>query len=396
MGVGSPEDGARPGGLERAAVFSLRALLVVAALVVAGMIFMRLRIVFVPVIVAVLIAVALVPPARRLERAGVPRRAASALVFVAALAVVAGGIAVLAPRFIAEFATLGTAITGGIIEVRDWLVEGPLGLSPARIDEVVDYLLETAEANVGLLTSGATVLIQIGTGLIVALVLSVFFTSGGDGMWSWFVRMTPRRHRGAVDASGRRAWSVLSGYLAGSAIDGLIEAAIVGVALLIIGVPLVLPLMVLTFVAAFFPLIGAVFAGVIAVLVALVSEGWLAALVVGIVFILIQQLEGNLLAPFVLGRAVRLHPAVVLVVLIAGASLGGIIGAFLSVPFAAVVWGIIKELVERDVIEPPGDEKTLLDGPDATSRTRGGMDELKPAPRTKPAGDADPGDAEIV
>jgi putative heme transporter len=234
--------------------------------------------------------------------------------------------------------------------------------------------------------------VQVLTGLIVAIVLSAFFVSSGDRMWTWLVRMTPRRHRTAFDAAGRRAWQVLSGYLAGSAIDGVIEATVVGLALVILGVPLVVPLMALTFFAAFFPLIGAIVAGVIAFLVALVAEGWVAALILGGVFIAIQQLEGNLLAPFVLGRAVRLHPVVVLTVLMAGASLGGIVGAFVSVPIAAVVWGVYKELVERDVLESPGDADALLHGQEAKGVAEGRIDD--PADGEEgPGDDREPGEA---
>jgi predicted PurR-regulated permease PerM len=361
--------------LERAATLSLRFLLVVAALVVLGLIFERLRIVFVPLLLALLIAVALVPPRRRLERAGLPRRAASALVFVLALAVVAGVIAFVVPRLVDEFRTLDSAVIDGLNEVRDWLVDGPLALSPQAVDDVVDHIVGVAEANVGLLATGATAVIQVFTGLIVALVLAVFFVSGGDRMWSWSVRMFRSEHRETLDAAGRRAWRVLTRYLAGATIDGAVESTIVGLALAIIGVPLVLPLMALTFAAAFFPLIGAIVAGIVVFLVALVSEGWVAALVMGGVFIAVQQLEGNVLAPLVLGRAVRLHPVVLLVVLLTGASLGGILGAFIAVPLTAVTWGVIKELIDRGVIESPDDTRALLRGRDAGGITQGPLED---------------------
>jgi predicted PurR-regulated permease PerM len=243
------------------------------------------------------------------------------------------------------------------------------------VDQVADHLVDLAEANVGLLASGATTAIAVVTGAFVTLVLCVFFLSGGDHMWTWGVRMLPSRYREATDAAGRRAWHVLSGYLAGSAINGAIEATIIGIALVIIGVPLVAPLMALTFVAPFFPVVGAIVAGVIAVLVALVSEGWVAALAVAIVYLAVQQLESNLLAPFVLGRAVRLHPVVVLVALLAGASLGGVVGAFVALPIAAVAWGVVQELVERDMIESPGDTDALLHGQAAKGIKEGHLGE---------------------
>ncbi len=368
-------DGAPPARLGRAALFSLRFLIIVAAVVVLGLVLQRLQIVILPVTLAILGTVPLVPVRRRLERAGLPRRAATALVFVAALAVLAGVIALVAPRLVTEFGSLDTAVVDGIREVRDWLVEGPLSLSPASVDQVADHLVSLAEANVGLLASGATTAVAVVTGAFVTLVLGAFFLSGGDHMWTWGVRMLPSRYREPTDAAGRRAWQVLSGYLAGSAINGAIEATIIGIALVIIGVPLVAPLMALTFVAPFFPVVGAIVAGAIAVLVALVSEGWVAALAVGIVYLAVQQLESNLLAPFVLGRAVRLHPVVVLVALLAGASLGGVVGAFVALPVAAVAWGVVQELVEREMIASPGDTDALLHGQAAKGIKEGHLGE---------------------
>ncbi len=280
-GPGGVADEAPEPGLGRAALFSLRFLIIVTAVVVLGLVLQRLQIVILPVTLGILGTVPLVPLRRRLERAGLPRRAASALVFVAALAVLAGLIALVAPRLVTEFGSLDTAVVDGIREVRDWLVEGPLSLSPGSVDQVADHLVDLAEANVGLLASGATTAIAVVTGAFVTLVLGAFFLSGGDHMWTWSVRMLPSRYREATDAAGRRAWHVLSGYLAGSAINGAIEATIIGIALVIVGVPLVAPLMALTFVAPFFPVVGAIVAGAIAVLVALVSEGWVAALVIG-------------------------------------------------------------------------------------------------------------------
>jgi predicted PurR-regulated permease PerM len=349
-----------PGWIDRAAALSWRFLLVFATVVVLGIVFMRLSIVFVPIIVALLIAVVLMPADRRLRRAGLPRTAAAIIVYLGALVVVVGVIALLAPRFVAEFRDLDTAVSDAIAAIRDWLVEGPIGLSPDNVDQAVDQLLGGVQRNTSWLRSGAGIALQVLAGALVALVLGFFFLKDGDTMWGWFLRMLPRRHRDNVDAAAKRAWLVLRAFIHGAAIQGAIEAGVIGLALLIIGVPLVLPIMVLTFVAAFFPLIGAIVAGTVAVLVALVSVSFVDALIVLAVVIVVQQLESNVLAPLVLGKAVRLHPVVVLIALVAGATLGGIIGAFVAVPLTAIAWGIVKELARRDVIEPPGDREPLL------------------------------------
>lgn len=354
-------------GLGRVALFSLRFLIVVAAIVVLGRVVERLQIVIVPVLLAVLGVVPLVPLRRRLEHAGLPRRAASALVFVGALAVLVGVVAFSTPGLADELGSLDTAIVDGLRQVRDWLVEGPVSLSPESVDQVVDHVAQFLEANIATLAAGATTAIGVITGAFMTLLIAAFFLAGGERMWAWSVRMLPDRHRSATDAAGRRAWHVLSNYIAGSAINGAIEAAVIGVALVVLDVPLVVPLMALTFIAPFFPVVGAIAAGAVAILVALVSHGWVTALIVGLVYLGVQQLESNILAPFVLGRAVRLHPVVVALAMLAGGSVGGIVGAFFAAPLVAVTWGVLQELVERGIIESSADVDALLHGQAADS-----------------------------
>lgn len=352
--------------LDRAASVSWRLLLVAAGLFVLGIVVARLSFVLVPLLVALLLTVVLSPLVGGLEERRVPRPLASALVFVALVLLVVALLAAFAPGFIDEFSNLDEALSQGLGSVRDWLVDGPLGLSPSRVDQIFDLVSDRVSANSvvqsSLLTSAAIALQTI-AGVLLALVLAFFFVKDGPGIWGWVTSMVPLPARDHVDASGRRAWLVLRGYLVGSAAQGAIEAVFIGLALLIIGVPLVLPLMLLTFLAAFFPLVGAVTAGVVAALVALVSGGWVDALLVGLVVIVVQQLESNVLAPLILGRAVRLHPIVILIVLTVGGVLGGVLGAFVAVPVTAVTWGIVQELVRRDVIGPPGDVEPLLDEP---------------------------------
>jgi predicted PurR-regulated permease PerM len=349
--------------LDRAASFSWRFLLVVAGLVVLGIIASRLSFVLVPLLVALLLAVVLRPLADWLERRGLPRTGAAALVFLALVVLLVGLIVLLAPGFVTQFADLDDALSEGLASIRDWLIHGPLALSQARVQEVFDLVSGQVSANglrSGIITS-ASIALQVVAGTALAIVLAFFFVKDGRDLWSWIVRMVPEEARDHVDAAGGRAWRVLGGYLLGGAVQGAIEALMIGAALLVLGVPLVLPLMLLTFLAAFFPLVGAVTAGIIAVLVALVSGGWVDALLVAAVVVLVQQLESNVLAPLVLGRAVRLHPVVILVVLTVGGVLGGVLGAFVAVPVTAVVWGVVKELVQREVIEPPGDVEPLLE-----------------------------------
>ncbi len=368
-----PKPTPRPSTLDRAAGLSWRFLLIVAALVVLGYIFVRLELIVVPLIVALLIAVVVTPGAAWTARHGLGRTLGAVLMYLAALAVVAALVVVFAPQFLAQFSSLGDAIVGSLDDLRAWLVTG-IGLSRQTVDNAFDQLQQQVTGAEGVLrtglVTGATTAGKVVAGAVVALILSFFFVKDGARMWDWTLRMLPSERRADVDAAGRRAWDVLGRYLLGSAVNGAIEGSMIGVALLVLGAPLVLPLALLQFAAAFFPVVGAIVAGAIAVLVTLAATDPTRALILLVIIVLVQQLESNVLAPLVLGGAVRLHPVVVLVVLTTGGILGGVVGAFVAVPATAVVWGVIKELTQREVIEPPGDREPLTD-----EKSRGSSDD---------------------
>lgn len=184
-------------------------------------------------------------------------------------------------------------------------------------------------------------------GLILAQVICFFFVKDGRLMQRWALSRLPRRHHDTVRAVAARAWAALGAFLRGAAFIGLLEGLAIGLTLFLVGAKLVVPVMVITFLGAFFPIVGAVVAGVIAALVALVTGGPGDALVVAIVALIVQQFDNDLLAPLVYGRLIRLHPVVVLLALTAGGSLAGIAGAFLAVPVAAVAAAVGNELRVR-------------------------------------------------
>ena len=164
-------------------------------------------------------------------------------------------------------------------------------------------------------------------------------------MWSWVVSHFPEgQTRVDVSELGRRAWRTLTGYIRGLAIVATVDSVLIGLGLAIMGVPLVLPLAVLTFMAAFFPLVGAFLAGLVAALVALVAKGWVVALVVVVIITLVQQLEGDVIYPVVVGRAISLHPLAILLAVTSGAVAAGILGALLAPPVVAVLWTVISYL----------------------------------------------------
>jgi len=349
--------GGRRSGLAVAAERSLQLLLVAAALTVVLLVLVQLRLVVLPVIAALFAGTALVPPARWLRARGFPAALAALTVMVLAIAALAGVAAAIVPTIADEFGSFGDSARQGLEEVVSWLTAGPLGLSEADIDrgldQAIDRLRDSGGIVAGGVVSGALLVGELVAGLLLAVTLLFFFLRDGTKLWSWLVGLAPEARRGDVDEIGRRAWTTLGSYLRGVSIVALVDAVLIGIALAIIGVPLVLPLVILTFVAAFIPLVGAVVAGSLAALVALVAQGPLAAGLVVVAVTVIQQLEGDLIYPLVVGQSVDLHPVVVLLALTTGAVVAGIVGALLAIPVAAVVWtGVSYVRDSRAAVSP--------------------------------------------
>jgi putative heme transporter len=358
----SPPVESVPRSLRVAAALSWRVLIVAAAVLLVAVVLIQLRLAVLPVIVALLLATVLLPPLRALRRRGWPALLATWTVILGAVVVLAAVVALVSQGFISELDTLDARVDEGIGEVQQWLTDGPLQLPENALDDAVDrgraFVSENGGVLVGGLTSGARLAAELVAGLLLAIVLLFFFLKDGDRIWGWIVGLFPSGQRGHVGEIGRRAWAALSGYVRGTAIVALVDAVLIGIVLAVLGVPLVVPLALLTFLAAFFPLVGAVIAGILAALVALVTEGTTDALIVAAAILVIQQLEGDVLQPIVLGKAVRLHPIAILLALTVGATLGGIIGAFLSVPVAAVGAAVLSYAREPESPAPPASAVT--------------------------------------
>jgi len=256
------------------------------------------------------------------------------------LIVAAAVLAIVLPQTVGELAALDLGVTGGIDVVQRWLTEGPLGASEAQVNAWVDRAEQEVRDNAGQLTrgvvTGATVAAELLTGLLLAVVVLFFLLKDGRRIWAWLLDLLPAGRRRDAREIGERAWTTLGGYLRGVTLVALFDAVFIGLALLLIGVPLVLPLAVLTFVGAFVPIVGAFVAGIAAVLVALVALGPVSALLVGVAVIVVQQLEGNFFQPVVVGRSVNLHPIVILLAVTAGTVVAGIVGAVVATPLVAV------------------------------------------------------------
>jgi predicted PurR-regulated permease PerM len=319
-----------------------------------------LRVVVLPIIIALLASTLLLPVVRWLKAHKVPDALAAAGTMIGALLIVVAIGTAVAPSIGDQFGELRPRAEDGLRQATDILADPPFNLSESELRDNVDKAIDRLRENGGPLVhgvqSGAVILGEVITGLLIAILLTFFLLKDGERMWGYLLSLFGDRSRSHADEIGTRVYGALAGYVRGIALVGLVDAVLIGLALLIIGVPLVIPIMVLTFFAAFVPLIGAFIAGLVAVLIALVSGGLLdAALVLGSI-ILVQQIEGHVLYPVLMGRTVKLHPAVIVVALAAGGVLGGIVGVFLAVPTAGIV-SVVLDYVRN---EPPP-ESPLLD-----------------------------------
>lgn len=330
-------------GLGRTATRSLQVLVVVALAALVALAAVQLRLVVVPVLIAALVAAAASPLVRWLVARGAGRGLATAVVLLGGLAVagLAGWAVVGAVQ--GQWPELRASAQEGLVRVQRLVAEGGLPVSEAQVEQARAAAVEVltgAGFRTGAL-AGLSAVGQVATGTVLALFVLFYFLKDGPRIWAFLISGTHGTRHRRLERVGHSATGVLGGYVRGTAAVALVDAVFIGVGTALVGVPLALPIALVTFVAAFVPIVGAVAAGVVAALVALVTNGPVAALVVVGIVVLVNQLEGNLLQPLLLGRALSLHPLVILLALTAGTVLGGIVGAVLSVPLAAVAWAAV-------------------------------------------------------
>lgn len=353
--------------LRRTSEVAWRALVVAVAVLAVVALLWRLRIVVLPVFVALLACSVLAPLVTALEGRGWRTALATAAVFFGALLAAAVVLALVVPPTVDQLANTGEAVEQGLDDVEDWLVNGPLDLDRA---EVRDYtqdpggsIAELARQSSDTITAGLVVVGETVAGALLALVLTFLILKDGRRMQAWALDHLPEERHGVVRASAAAAWSALGGFLRGAALLGAVEGAVIGSTVWLVGAPLALPVAVFTFAGAFFPIVGAVAAGALAVVVTLATVGVTEALIVLVVVVIVQQLDGDLLAPLIYGRSLQLHPVVVLVALASGGVLGGIAGAFLAVPVAGAAVGVGGVLWARreDRADQPPPVNAFLD-----------------------------------
>ncbi|MEV7228011.1 AI-2E family transporter [Polymorphospora sp. NPDC051019] len=336
--------------LRASARISLQMLLVLLMTGVTLWIMARAWSVIWPVVVALLLTTLTWPLARFLRRHGWRPALAASAVTVLFLLVAAGTVVLIVVPVASQSAELVDGVVAGIQQVREWAAGPPLNIGDDQVTQAFDTAIASVQDSVGsiitvTLTGVGTVVNGVVT-TVLAIFLMFFFLKDGPRFLPWLTRQLPGRLALDVPVVAARSWDTLGAFVRSQAIVGLLDAVFIGLGLWILGVPLVLPLAVLTFVSAFVPIVGALFAGFVAVLVTLVSNGPTDALIVLAIIIVVQQLEGNVFQPILQSRGLGLHAAVVLLAVTLGGSLAGIVGSLLAVPVAAliaVLWNYVRE-----------------------------------------------------
>jgi predicted PurR-regulated permease PerM len=329
-----------PPSLDLAARWSWRILLVGAVAVAALWLLRRLSLVLVPAFVGMLFAALFTPVVDRVATR-VPRVVATWAVLLPAIAVFVAGTVLLTRPVVGEADDLRDRLERSGNELEDWLVDGPLSLEREQVDEWRQSAGQAVEDALGGLWSQAGDLAsrfaEFGAGLLLTLALAFFLIKDGATMFAWTVRHLRPERQVAARTAGLASMQAIRGWLRGVALAGIIDAVLIGAGLALLGVPAWGPLAVLTFFAAFIPVVGATVAGALAALVALAANGPGTAIVVVVLVLVVQQIEGNVVLPVVMRQQVSLHPAIVLVALTAGGIVAGLVGAFLAVPVAAAL-----------------------------------------------------------
>ena len=350
--------------IRKAAAWSWR-LLVIGG-VIAGLLWVvaRLQVIIVPVALATMVAALMLPAVDWLDRRGAPRGGAVALVILGGFGVFGGILTFVVSQFVSGLPSLVEQVTRSIDSLRSWLIEGPAHLSREQIDNAGNTAIKALRDNQEKLTTGAlstaATLTEIITGAFLVLFTLIFLLHGGRNIYGFVTRIVPADARERVRDAGRAGFGSLIGYVRATFLVALVDAIGIGTGLAIMGVPLALPLASLVFLGAFIPLVGAVISGLLAVIVALLAKGFVYALITLGLIIAVQQLEAHILQPFVMGRAVAIHPLAIVLAIATGGVLAGIVGALLAVPVVAFLNSAIRVLAADN----PAQEAAELEADD--------------------------------
>ena len=330
-----------PPALRQATAYAWRLLVIAAAIGVVVWLVIQLKLLVVPMLVAILITALVWPAFSFLLRHRWPRWLAIVVTVLGTIAVISGLLWLAVWQITREFSSVRDRTVDAVGQFRQYLIDGPLHLSAQQIDDGLrqagTFLQQQAEVLwTGALAIGTT-LGHVATGLLLTLFILLCLLADGGGIWRWTTRLFPRVARPAVDGAGRAGWRTVITYARTQLLVATIDAVGIGLGAFLLGVPLAIPIGVLVFLGAFVPFVGAVVTGALAVFIALVYNGPLIALFMLIVVLGVQQLESHVLQPILMGTAVKVHPLAVVLVVAGGAMIGGIPGALFAVPLAAFV-----------------------------------------------------------
>lgn len=348
-GDGRPEPAlAVPWGVRVAAEAGWRLLILAGTLWVLMRVISAVQLVVLAFVAALLITALLQPTVARLKRIGFPRGLATALTAILGF-VIMGLVGWFVVWQVQEnIDNLSDQIQDGIDELRKWLLTSPFHVTDKQINEIAKNLRDAIGANTDQITSagleGVTVIVEALTGILLTMFSTLFLLYDGKRIWEWTLKLVPAAARPGVAGAGPRAWRTLTAYVRGTVIVALIDAIFIGLGIYFLDVPMAVPLAVFIFLFAFIPLVGAVVSGALAVVVAVVTQGVFTALMTLLVVLAVQQIEGHILQPFILGRAVRVHPLAVVLSVAAGGLVAGIGGAVVAVPLVAVTNTVVGYL----------------------------------------------------
>lgn len=335
--------------VRESAEWSWRLLLILAGILTVAYLVHRLSAVTIPISIALLGAALLSPLVDWMQRFGVPRSLGVVVALVGSLGLLAGIMTFVVEQFVVGVPQLSDEFKASVHEIQDWLINGPAHMSNEQIRNAGDTIVKTIESNQDTLTNGAlttaTVIGEFFTGTFLTLFILIFFIYGGDQIWQFVTRIVPRQQRDKVRTAGRLGFGTLTGFVRATVLVAAVDAIGIGSGLAILSVPLALPLASLVFIGAFIPIIGSFIAGSVAVFIALMTKGAVTALIVLGITVAVMQLEGHVLQPLLMGRAVRIHPLAVVLAIATGIVLAGIAGGLLAVPFVAVLNTAMRSLL---------------------------------------------------
>ena len=337
--------------LRSSAVVAVQFVAVAAALWVLAWVVGETWVILLPVLLALIACTVLWPPVRWLRSKGLPPAAAVMATLLLAVLVVAGVIAAVAPAVVEQSTELAQQASAGVVKVRDWLGGPPLNISESQLNSAVSAITDRLNSSGTQIATGVFSGVGAATSALVtvftAIVVTFFFLKDGPRFLPWLRRHVGRPAGPHLAGVSERVWSTLGGFIRTQAVVSLIDAVLIGIGLVIVGVPLAYALAIITFIGGFVPIVGAFVAGGLSVLIALVSNGPVDALIVLGIIVAVQQLEGNVLQPWLQSKSMKLHAVIVLLAVTLGASTFGVVGAFLAVPVAAALAVIIRYYDEQ-------------------------------------------------